>query len=264
MRAEEPQYHIRLRRGEVGRYVLMPGDPGRVPVIASHLDNPREVAHNREFLTYTGKLDGEDVSVMSTGIGGPSMAIAAEELIAVGADTLIRVGTAGSLVTEVRPGELVVARAAVRDEGTSLGYVPAAYPAVADPDVVAALVEAATAKGQPCRSGIIRSADAFYADVAPETMAYQRYPTDLWAKAHVLASEMEISTLVVVTSIRGVRAGAILAVVNAVEEQVETSKVATISLEPLIETAVEGVRRLIQADSGSRSRIARRKQERPS
>jgi len=249
MPEEEQQFHIRLRRGQIGRYVLMPGDPGRVPLIAAHLDGAVEVARNREFLTYTGSLDGVAVSVTSTGIGSPSTAIAAEELIAIGADTLMRVGTAGSIAGDLRTGDLVIAQASVRDEGTSRAYVPPIFPAIASLEVVNALVAAARDGGHCHRTGIIRSSDSFYGDVAPQTMPYQLYPMSVWKGAHVLASEMEASTLFVVSWLRQVRAGAIAAVVNATEESVDTSRVVALSLDPLIETAVEGVRRLIQADS---------------
>lgn len=246
---DELQLHIRLRSGDVGRYVFLPGDPGRVPLIAAHLDDAREVAYNREFLTYTGTVDGVPVSVTSTGIGAPSTAIAAEELIAIGADTLIRVGTAGSIAPDLRTGDLVVAQASVRDEGTSKAYVPSPFPAVANLEVVNALVSAAAAKGHRYRAGIIRSADSFYGDVAPETMPYIQYPLSVWREAGVLASEMEAAVLFVIASLRKVRAGAIAAVVNSTEESVDTNEVVQLSLEPLIETAVDGVRRLIQADS---------------
>lgn len=248
MSEEEQQFHIRLRRGDVGRYVLMPGDPGRVPLIARHLDNAEQVASNREYLTYTGMLDAVPVSVMSTGIGAPSTAIAAEELIAIGVDTLIRVGTAGSISKDLRTGDLVVARAAVRDEGTSKAYVPPIFPAIADHEVVTALSEAAQALGNSFRAGIVRSADSFYSDVAPSTIPYHEYPMTIWQESRVLCSEMESAALFVVATLRDVRAGGIMAVVNATEEKVDTTQVVSLSLEPLIETAIDGVRRLIRAD----------------
>ncbi|MEJ2744874.1 MAG: nucleoside phosphorylase, partial [bacterium] len=128
----EKQYHVKLAKGDVGRYVLLPGDPGRVPVIAGFLDKAEKVAQNREYTTYTGEVDGVKVSVTSTGIGCPSAAIAVEELARVGADTFIRVGTAGGLQTDVGIGDLVISTATVREDGTSLQYVPLNYPAVAD------------------------------------------------------------------------------------------------------------------------------------
>ena len=136
------QYHIRMKPGDVGRYVLMPGDPGRVPIIASFLDGARQVAENREHRSYTGMLDGVPVSVTSTGIGGPSTAIAIEELAKIGADTFIRVGTSGIIQDSILPGDLIVVSSAVRDEGTAMQYMPMAFPAVAELDVVDCLRKA--------------------------------------------------------------------------------------------------------------------------
>ena len=136
------QYHIEMKPGDVGRYVLMPGDPGRVPLIASFLDGATQVAENREHRSFTGMLDNVPVSVTSTGIGGPSTAIAIEELAKIGADTFIRVGTSGIVHDSVLPGDLIVVTSAVRDEGTAMQYMPMAFPAVADLDVVACLRQA--------------------------------------------------------------------------------------------------------------------------
>lgn len=238
------QFHIRLKSGQAGRFVLLTGDPGRVPVIANYLENAEEITRNREFVTFTGSIDGQRASVVSTGIGGPSTAIAVEELAKVGADTFIRLGTAGSLAPHVRLGDLCVATAAVRDEGTSRAYMPASFPAIADYDIVGALTDAARAKGHPYRAGIIRSADSFYGDVEPETMPYHASPLDTWRAAGVLCSEMETSTLLVVASIRRLRAGAILAIVNQPGRTIDADS----SLATLIETAVEGMRRVIHAE----------------
>src|SRR5881398_3905060 len=153
----EPQYHIRSKPGDVGEAVLLPGDPGRVESIARLLDHPRLIAHNREYITYTGDLGGRTVSVCSTGIGSPSTAIAVEELAAIGATTFIRVGTTGSIQSDVGFGDLVVATAAVRDEGTTPSYVPMSYPAVADFELVGAMLAAARVASQPAHAGIVRS-----------------------------------------------------------------------------------------------------------
>ena len=156
--SEDPsrQYHIQVAKGEVGRYVLMPGDPKRCAKIAQYLDNPVLIADNREYVTYTGTLDGVKVSVTSTGIGGPSASIAMEELYRCGADTFLRIGTCGGMQTEVKSGDVVIATGAIRMEGTSKEYAPIEYPAVADLDVTNALVAAAKAKGvkfgRPSRS----------------------------------------------------------------------------------------------------------------
>ena len=143
LQKESPLYHIECRPGEVGRYVLLPGDPGRVSIIAELLDEPTKISHNREYVTYTGKLFGEKVSVTSTGMGCPSTAIAIEELKMAGADTFIRVGTSGTMQKFIEPGDLIIAWGAIRDEYTSQQYIPLEFPAVADLDVTLALRQAA-------------------------------------------------------------------------------------------------------------------------
>ena len=138
---EEMQYHLQIHNGQVGKYVILPGDPKRCEKIAAYFEHPVLIADSREFVTYTGTLEGETVSVTSTGIGGPSAAIAMEELFKAGAHTFIRVGTCGGIETEVQSGDLVIATGAVRAEGTSREYAPIEYPAVANLDVICALRE---------------------------------------------------------------------------------------------------------------------------
>ncbi len=235
------QYHVELSKGDVGRYVILPGDPGRVEKIAAFLDNPKKVAHHREYVTYTGSLNGVPVSVTSTGIGGPSAAIALEELIAVGADTFIRIGTAGMLQDYFDLNDCIIATASVRDEGTSRGYMPVEYPAVANVDVVCALRKAAKKCGKTAHVGIIQSKDAFYGEAEPESMPTYPvldYQYKAWTKGNVLASEMEAAALFVVGSVRKVRVGCILNNRGDINET--------------IRVAVEGMRELIlqdQADS---------------
>ena len=239
--AQGRQYHLRLKPGDVGRYVILPGDPGRVELIARFLENPREVAYNREYCTWTGTLDGTPVSVCSTGIGGPSAAIAVEELIAVGADTFIRVGTAGMIQEDIPREGVVIATASVRDEGTTRQYIPAEYPAAAHPDLVAALREAAKACGLPARVGVVQSKDAFYGEVEPEGIPLEqnlRLRWEAWKRAGVLASEMESSSVFVVSAIRRARAGCIL---NHAGPMEETVRVAVEAMRLLIrEDGVEG------------------------
>lgn len=247
------QYHVALERGEVGRYVLLPGDPGRCALIAAHFDDARQVAANREYVTYTGTLLGEKVSVTSTGIGSPSTAIAVEELAAIGADTLIRVGTAGATQNYLRHGSLVVAQGAVRDEGTTSHYVPLSYPAVADLTVVDALARAARNLGAAVHTGIVRSTDGLYADLSPQTMPVQALwkgtHDNVWAQANVLCAEMEAAALFVVASIRGLRAGCLVSIVNETGAA-DISTDAAASLERLIATAAEALRVLIRRDRG--------------
>lgn len=231
------QYHIELSRGDVGRYVILPGDPGRVEMIANFLDNPRKVAHHREFVTYTGYLNGEMVSITSTGIGGPSAAIAVEELIAVGADTFVRIGTAGMVQDYFDLNDCIIATGSVRDEGTTRQYIPLSYPALAHYDVVSALCNAAKSCGKTAHIGIVQSKDAFYGEAEPENMPNEpvlRYQWDAWKRGKVLASEMESAALFVVSSIRGARAGCILNNRGDIRET--------------IRVAVEGVRNLIELD----------------
>ena len=206
-------YHIGLREGDVGRYVLLPGDPGRVPLIAAYLNEAHQVGSNREFLTWTGKLKGQKVSVCSSGIGSPSTAIAVEELFAVGADTVIRVGTAGLIQDNITDDCVLIATGAVRDEGTSQQYIPLAYPALADIEVTWSLIESARHSGLQYKAGIVQSKDSFYGEVEPESSPAEwnlKYRWETWKRGNVLASEMEAATLFVVSSIRNKRAGCIL------------------------------------------------------
>ena len=164
----ERQYHIHCAQGEVGRYVILPGDPGRCPSIAALFDNPVKVAQNREYTTYTGTLLGEKVSVCSTGIGGPSASIAMEELHQLGADTFIRTGTCGGIDINVKSGDVVVATGAIRYEHTSLEYAPIEYPAVANFDVTLALRQASENLGYRTHTGVVQCKDSFYGQHSPE------------------------------------------------------------------------------------------------
>ncbi|HRF49739.1 MAG TPA: nucleoside phosphorylase [Anaerolineales bacterium] len=241
--ALEKQYHIECGPGDVGRYVLLPGDPGRVPVIAALLDDACKIAEHREYTTYTGSLDGVPVSVTSTGIGGPSTAIAVEELAAIGADTFIRVGTSGLMQPEIQSGDLVVVTGAVRDEGTANHYMPMAFPAIADLDVVDCLRAACLARGVRFHVGLSHSKDAFYAELTPQRMPIADTLIknwEAWVAGGVLCSEMEAAALCVVSSVLGKRAGGIMLALNA-----------EASVEELCATAVEGVRRLIALDSAA-------------
>ncbi len=238
-----PQYHIGMRPGDVGRYVLLPGDPGRVPLIASFLDDARQVAENREHRTYTGMVDDVPVSVTSTGIGGPSTAIAVEELAKIGADTFIRVGTSGMMQDSVLPGHLVVVSAAVRDEGTALQYMPMAFPAVADLDVVDCLRQACETTGTTYHVGISHSKDSFYGEIEPDRMPMANMLKErwqAWVKGGVLCSEMEAAALFVLARTIGKRAGGLM-VAGGTHD----------GLEPLCRTAVEGVRLLIRLDQNA-------------
>ncbi|HEV7678203.1 MAG TPA: nucleoside phosphorylase [Candidatus Dormibacteraeota bacterium] len=247
------QYHLQCAPGEVGGYVLLPGDPARCALIAERFSDARLVASNREFTTWSGTLDGVQVSACSTGIGGPSAAIACEELCNLGAHTLIRVGTCGGMQPAVRWGQLVVAQAAVRDEGTTAQYVPAGYPAVAHVVVVDALRAAAAARGGVVHHvGLVQTKDSFYGEMEPERMpvAVQlKSAWDAWIRAGVLASEMECATVFVVAAVRGVRAGAVLVCVNETPLTREMPPPSELPLGDLLDTGVDAVRRLIALDT---------------
>ena len=204
------QYHIHCAPGDVGRYCILPGDPGRVPAIAALFDDARPVAQNREYNVYTGKLLGETVSVCSTGIGGPSASIAMEELHKCGADTFIRTGTCGGIDINVKSGDIVVATGAIRYEHTSLEYAPIEFPAVADLDVTNCLVEATRALGLPLHTGVVQCKDSFYGQHAPDDspVFYDlKAKWESWKRLGVKASEMESAALFVVAAARGCRCG---------------------------------------------------------
>jgi uridine phosphorylase len=188
---------------DVAKYVLIPGDPRRVETIASFLDESQKVADYRGFVTYTGSKDGIRISVCSTGIGCPSAAIAVEELARIGAETFIRVGTTGALQKNVHMGDLVIAAAAVRADGASRNYVPIEFPAVADFNVTAALLQAARKSQQKIHFGFVLSSDAFYAN-------YENLRR--WSKFGVLSVEMESSVIFTIAALKKLKAGSILAV----------------------------------------------------
>ena len=167
---DQYQYHVHVKPGDIGRYVLLPGDPGRVEKIAAYLDEPHFVSANREHTVWTGKLLGEMVSVVSTGMGCPSTAIAVEELIRVGAATFIRVGTAGAIQPDMKVGDVAVVTAAIRDEGTTRQYLPIEYPAVADTVLVNALAAAAETLGIGYMLGVSHTKDNFYGEIEPDRM----------------------------------------------------------------------------------------------
>jgi len=212
----EKQYHIQCSEGDVGEYVILPGDPGRVESIAAHIDGAVKVSQNREYTTYTGTLLGKKVSVTSTGIGGPSAVIALEELAKIGAHTFIRVGTTGGINMKVKSGDLVIASAAIRQEGTGLHYAPIEYPAAANFEVTRALVDAAAMLGFTSHCGVVQCKDSFYGQHDPDRMpvSYElKAKWEAWKRLGVLASEMEGAALYVAADALGVRAGTVLNVI---------------------------------------------------
>jgi len=250
--AEDPRYHIRVRPQDLGGYVLMPGDRGRVPRIAELLEDPRPVAENREYRTVTGKLDGTPVSVMSSGMGCPAVAIGVEEMRTAGVHTIIRVGTTGALGPGVRLGDAIIAHAAVRRDGTSAAYIDPGYPAVADFHVVDALRRAAQDAGHPHHLGIVESSDAYYAG-AWHGEAATRQHSETMQRAGVLCIEMEASTLFTVGRLRGVRTGCILALREEWRdgERVQAGPDFERGLDRVIRIAIDAVRLLIRESATS-------------
>ena len=246
------QYHIHTKKGDVGRYAILPGDPKRVPLIAAYLDKAEKVADNREFLTYTGYLEGEKVSVTSTGIGGPSAAIAMEELFLSGTDTFIRVGTCGGIAIPVIGSDIVIATGAVRMEGTSREYAPIEFPAVADFTVVSALCEAAGKLGLRYHTGVVQCKDSFYGQHDPVSMpvSYElQAKWDAWKKLGVLASEMESAALFTVAARLRARAGTVLFTVgNQERELLGMDNPKFHNTDRAIKTAIEAIRNLIIRD----------------
>lgn len=246
------QYHIQLKPGDVGRYVILPGDPKRCEKIAKYFDVAKLVADSREYVTYSGYLDGVKVSVTSTGIGGPSAAIAMEELVRCGADTFIRVGTCGGMQDNVKGGDIIIANGAIRMEGTSKEYAPIEYPAVSDFQVLNALVKAAKELRNPYHVGVVQCKDAFYGQHEPETkpVSYELMNKwEAWLRCGCLGSEMESAALFIVGSYLRVRVGSTLLVVaNQEREKKGLSNPQVHDTDIAIKTAVEAIRNLIRED----------------
>lgn len=246
------QYHLQIRPGDVGRYVILPGDPKRCEKIAKHFEDAKLVADSREFVTYTGYLEGEKVSVTSTGIGGPSASIAMEELVQCGADTFVRVGTCGGIDLDVKGGDIVIATGSVRMEGTSREYAPIEYPAVADLEVANALVAAAKELGFTYHTGVVQCKDAFYGQHEPEMMpaGYELINKwEAWKKLGCLASEMETAALYIVAAKLRVRVGAcFLVMANQEREKLGLENPVVHDTDMAVQVAVEAIRKLIKED----------------
>ena len=244
------QYHIDLREGDVGEYVILPGDPKRCKKIAEYFDNARLVADKREYVTYTGFLDGVKVSVTSTGIGGPSAAIALEELVKVGAKYFIRVGTCGGMDINVKGGDIVIPTGAIRMEGTSKEYAPIEFPAVADFDIVTKLVEAAKKSGKNYHVGVVQCKDSFYGQHSPALMPvnYELINKwNAWLKLGCLASEMESAALFTVAAYLHVKVGSVfLVIANQEREKAGLDNPVVHDTDSAIKTAVDAIRLMIK------------------
>ena len=250
--SDELQYHIKLSKKQGARYAILPGDPGRVEKIAQYLDSPKQIQYNREYNTYEGYLEGEKVLVVSTGIGGPSAAICIEELAKIGVDTFIRVGTCGGMSLEVDPGDIVIASGAIRLDGTSKEYMPIEFPAVADFGITMELANAARSLGHRYHVGVVQSKDSFYGQHSPESMPTSdelSYKWRAWMKGGCLASEMESSTLFIVSAVRNLRSGALFHCVWNQQQAGQGMPVQrTHDTSAVIKTAVEAMRNIILKD----------------
>ena len=248
--ADRLPFHIPTEKGKVGKYCILPGAPERVEQIAAMLENPVFIGRNREFTVWNGTLNGETVTVCSTGIGGPSAAIAAEELADCGAEVLIRVGTCGGIALDVAGNDLVVATGAVRQDGTSHEYAPPEYPAVPDFGVTAALIAGAGATGRRVHTGVVQSKDSFYGQHSPARMptaAALAEKWEAWRRLGVLASEMEAAALFTVGAARGLRTGAVFHVIWNQERaaaRLDTDADESHDTSAAVRAAVEAIRRL--------------------
>ena len=246
------QFHIACAQGDIGRYCILPGDPGRVPAIAALFDDAKQIAYNREFNVWTGTLLGEKVTACSTGVGGPSASIAMEELHKCGADTFIRTGTCGGIALDVQSGDVVVATGAIRYEHTSREYAPIEFPAVADFQVTNALVEATKKLGFPLHTGIVQCKDSFYGqhDPAASPVYYElQQKWESWKRLGVLASEMESAALFVVAAALGCRCGSCFHVVwNQEREAAGLDQKMSEDTSSSVKVSVEALKLLIEAD----------------
>lgn len=252
MEQTEKMYHIGLTKEDIkgAKYAILPGDPGRVEKIASKLNNSHKIGENREYTSYLGEIDGENVLVISTGMGGPSTAICVEELAQIGLENLIRVGTSGGMQLNVNAGDIVIAQAAIRQEGTSKEYVPIEYPAVADLSLTNALKQAADELGYSNHVGVVQCKDSFYGQHNPEKMpvSYElENKWNAWLKAGALCSEMETASLYIVSSVLRIKAAAVLLVVwNQELEKRGLSNNTNFDVEKEINVAIKAITNLIR------------------
>lgn len=251
-RENDRQYHIECREGDVGRYVFLPGDPGRCEMIAQYFDEPAFVTRHREYETWSGYLDGEKVSVTSTGIGCPSAVIALEELAKIGADTFMRVGTSGSMQEHIKPGDLGIISAAIRDEGTTSHYLPIEFPAVADFPTTQALWYAAQKSGKTVHLGVSQSKDSFYGQHSPERMPVAKRLAErweAWMAGGAICSEMEAAGLYITAQVLRVRATGIMMIMGHPDQSPMTADEWEASkVEGVLPVAIEGMREIIRRD----------------
>lgn len=252
MQEMEKQFHIHCTEGDIGKYVILAGDPGRIPAIASLFENSKQIAYNREFNIYTGYLCGEKVTACSTGIGGPSTAIAVEELHNLGADTFIRTGTCGGIDIDVQSGDIVVASGAIRYEHTSMEYAPIEFPAVSDLAIAVALKEASEELKNTTHVGVVQCKDSFYGQHSPEKspVSYELLAKwESWKRLGVKASEMESAALFVIASALKCRAGACFHVIwNQEREKAGLDQKMSEDTSMSVKVAVEAMKKIILSD----------------
>ncbi len=252
--SHKEQFHLKCHDGELGEYCLLPGDPGRCEKIAAYFDEPEFVSSNREYTIYRGKLNGKTVSVCSTGIGGPSAAIAVEELAAVGVKTFIRIGTCGGISLDVRSGDAVIAMSAVRQDGTSNEYAPVEYPATGDFSVCRALADEAESLSVPYHVGVVQSKDSFYGQHSPARMPISSAlleKWEAWKRLGVLASEMEAAAIYTVAASLGLAAGAVFHVIWNQERAnagLDTDAEESHDTDKAIRIAIGAIKRLIDVE----------------
>lgn len=252
MLSEDIMYHIGLKKEDLegAIYAILPGDPGRVETIAKYLENAKKLKENREYTSYLGEISGEKVLIISTGMGGPSTAICVEELAKLGIKNLIRVGTSGGMQLDVASGDIVIAQAAIRQEGTSKEYAPIEFPAVADFNITKALKDAADELGLNNHVGIVQCKDSFYGQHDPERMpvSYElENKWEAWIKAGALCSEMETASLYTVSSFLRLKAGAVLLVVwNQEKEKEGLHEEHSFDFDREIKVAVKAIEKLIK------------------
>ena len=247
--------HIGLEPGEVGRYVFLPGSPERTEKIAAYFDNPKEIAYNREFRTFVGELDGVKVAVTSTGIGGPSAAIAVEELHQCGADTMLRVGTCASTSEKVSLGDVVIPNGAVRMEGVSTHYLPIEYPAVPDFQVVKAVEQAAQKLEFPYNVGVTITKASFYTQTTPETKPVGPelvYKWQAYEKGGATSTSMECSVLFCVGASLGIRTSSVMiSATNFGEYSNDADDYPSGWEERAIEVGIEAMKIMIRKDKAA-------------
>jgi uridine phosphorylase len=244
-----PIYHLAITQNINAKYAILPGDPGRVEKIAAYLQNPLKLAQNREFTTFSGQLEGQTVLVTSTGIGGPSAAIAMEELVALGVRHFIRIGTCGGINTDVIGGDIVIPSGAIRMEGTSKEYLPVEFPAVPSFELITALSQAAKSLNLTYHIGVVQSKDSFYGQHEPKRMpvaAELEYKWNAWKMAGALASEMECAALFTVAACLRVQvAAALMCVWNQERANAGLSNIEVLETDNAIKTAIEAIRLVI-------------------